>query len=191
MQNTRISDLPYIHVMKTHIEILTGEVIYLRQDNKEQQKTFNIVDNFLDQLCNGNFRSNCILKVLTCTRGGKFMYNLQVQIEIIILFLSHLILQTVKHSKNPWSQISIFLLNPRTGQSQLGIFLNLNIWKISVQRFRKSVLWRKVINWFTRNMVVKKGTSGSLLFLALWSIRNFHPRSGSLLVLYINMGKIW
>ena len=87
--------------MKTHIEILTGEVIYLRQDNKEQQKTFNIVDNFLDQLCNGNFRSNCILKVLTCTRGGKFMYNLQVQIEIIILFLSHLILQTVKHSKNP------------------------------------------------------------------------------------------
>ena len=38
-------------------------------------------------------------------------------------------------------------------------------------------------------MVVKKRTSWSFLFLALWSISKFHQRSGSLLELYRHLGK--
>ena len=48
---------------------------------------------------------------------------------------------------------------------------------------------KKIILWFINYMSVKKSTSGLLLFLALWSIGKFHPRSGSLLVLYRHLGK--
>ena len=43
---------------------------------------------------------------------------------------------------------------------------------------------KKSIHWFINYIVAKKGTSGSFMFLSLWSIGKFHPRSGILVVLY-------
>ena len=54
MVNIRVSDIPYSHNMKTHLESLTEEVIQLCRANKEQQNTLNRVDNFLVQLCSVN-----------------------------------------------------------------------------------------------------------------------------------------
>ena len=54
MENIRGYDLPYIHAIKTHIENLTEELIQLRRSNKEQHKTLNRVDNFLEYFCSGN-----------------------------------------------------------------------------------------------------------------------------------------
>ena len=47
----------------------------------------------------------------------------------MIFFLSHIIFQAVKHSKNPQSENhkKYYLLNPRIGQYQLGIFWKLNL----------------------------------------------------------------
>ena len=52
--NIRVSEIPYIHDMKTQLESLTKEVMQLCRANKEQYKTPNRANNFLEQLCYGN-----------------------------------------------------------------------------------------------------------------------------------------
>ena len=54
LETIKGSNLTCSHALKTHIESLTEEVIKLRQANKEQHKTLNRVDNFLEQLCSGD-----------------------------------------------------------------------------------------------------------------------------------------
>ena len=61
LENIRESDLPDSHALKNQLEIITGELIELRQANKKQQNTLNIfqkilnnVENLLEQLCSGN-----------------------------------------------------------------------------------------------------------------------------------------
>ena len=44
---------------------------------------------------------------------------------------------------------------------------------------------KKIMHWFMDKIFGKKGTSGALLLLDLWSIGNYHPITGSLLVLHI------
>ena len=53
-ENIRGSDILDSHDLKTKLESLTEELIQLRQENKEQHKTLNRVENFLEQLCSGN-----------------------------------------------------------------------------------------------------------------------------------------
>ena len=49
--STRGSDLADGYALKNQLECITEEVIKLRQDNKEQQKTMNRDQHLLGQLC--------------------------------------------------------------------------------------------------------------------------------------------
>ena len=54
LENIRGSDISYSYDMNNQLESLTEEVIQLCQEIKEQYKTLNRVDNFIEQLCSGN-----------------------------------------------------------------------------------------------------------------------------------------
>ena len=57
MENIRGCYLPDSRDLKNWVEILNEEVIELFRANKEQQKTLNRVDNFIEQLCSRNWQN--------------------------------------------------------------------------------------------------------------------------------------
>ena len=62
------------------------------------------------------------LQVIPPTKVRKSMHILHVNNTTMIPFLSNMIFQSVKHSRNTWSQNQeiISLQNPSTGHYQLG-----------------------------------------------------------------------
>ena len=105
LENTIRSDIPYSHILKTHIASFTKEVVQLCKYHKEQQNKIDGVDNLPEKLYSKNWQKQSSSTITNTYKMKKnMMYTSQVHRAMMILFLEHFLLQSVKYLKNLWSQ---------------------------------------------------------------------------------------